>query len=73
MKLGMFMMPMHPADRPAWETLEEDRQAIILADQLGYHDVFVGEHLSDRIENITSSIMKAYQGLRLLSPFRLSS
>lgn len=57
MKLGMFMMPVHPLDRNPTQTLREDRQAIILADQLGFHDAFVGEHLSDQAENITNSLM----------------
>ena len=34
MKLGMFMMPMHPLHRNPTETLQEDRQAVILADQV---------------------------------------
>jgi alkanesulfonate monooxygenase SsuD/methylene tetrahydromethanopterin reductase-like flavin-dependent oxidoreductase (luciferase family) len=57
MKLGLFMMPMHPAERDAVQTLQEDRQAVILADQLGFHDAFVGEHLTDRCENVTSSFI----------------
>lgn len=57
MKLGMFMMPMHPAHRPAVRTLQEDRDAIILADRLGYHDAFVGEHLTEKSENVTNSFI----------------
>lgn len=57
MKLGMFMMPMHPLHRNPTETLREDRQAIVLADELGFHDAFVGEHLADKAENITNSMM----------------
>jgi len=57
MRLGLFMMPMHPADRPAAQTLEEDRQTIILADRLGFHDAFVGEHLTEPSENVTSSFV----------------
>ncbi len=53
----MFMMPVHPLDRNHTGTLEEDRQAVILADKLGFHDVFIGEHLTDRAENITSSML----------------
>jgi alkanesulfonate monooxygenase SsuD/methylene tetrahydromethanopterin reductase-like flavin-dependent oxidoreductase (luciferase family) len=55
MKLGYFAMPVHPITRDWRETLREDREAIILADQLGFHDAFIGEHLSDRAENITNS------------------
>jgi len=57
MKLGMFMMPLHPPGRNAWETLTEDREAILLADRLGYCEALVGEHVTDLAENITSCLM----------------
>jgi alkanesulfonate monooxygenase SsuD/methylene tetrahydromethanopterin reductase-like flavin-dependent oxidoreductase (luciferase family) len=57
MKLGMFMMPVHPMQRDWREVLLEDRAAIILADKLGFHDAFVGEHLTDHCERITNSMM----------------
>lgn len=57
MRLGYFTMPVHPLGRDWHETLQEDREAIILADELGYYDAFVGEHITDRCENITSSMM----------------
>ena len=57
MRLGMFMMPMHPLGRNHTQTLREDREAVILADRLGFHDVFIGEHLTDTTENITNSMM----------------
>ena len=56
MKLGFFTRPLHPLDKN-WQTcLNEDREAIILADKLGYSEAYVGEHLSDKAENITSCI-----------------
>jgi alkanesulfonate monooxygenase SsuD/methylene tetrahydromethanopterin reductase-like flavin-dependent oxidoreductase (luciferase family) len=51
------MMPLHPAHRDPARTLQEDREAVILADQLGFHDAFVGEHITDRCENITNSFI----------------
>ncbi|HEY8357164.1 MAG TPA: LLM class flavin-dependent oxidoreductase [Ramlibacter sp.] len=57
MKLGMFMMPVHPLHRSMTETLQEDREAVMLADALGFHDAFVGEHLTDKAENVTNSMM----------------
>ena len=57
MKLGFFTMPMHPRERSPARTLQEDREAIVLADRLGFHDAFVGEHLTDPEENITSSLV----------------
>jgi alkanesulfonate monooxygenase SsuD/methylene tetrahydromethanopterin reductase-like flavin-dependent oxidoreductase (luciferase family) len=50
-------MPLHPITRSATETLREDREAIILADRLGFHDAFVGEHLTDKAENVTNSFI----------------
>ncbi len=57
MRLGYFAMPMHPASRGWGETLREDQDAVILADELGYHDAFIGEHLTDRQESITNSML----------------
>jgi len=57
MKLGTFMMPLHPPGRVATETLAEDREAILLADRLGYCEAFVGEHVTDLSENVTSCLM----------------
>jgi alkanesulfonate monooxygenase SsuD/methylene tetrahydromethanopterin reductase-like flavin-dependent oxidoreductase (luciferase family) len=57
MRLATFMMPLHPPTRNAWETLAEDREAILLADRLGYSEALVGEHITDLAENVTSSLM----------------
>lgn len=57
MRLGFFTMPVHALHRNWTETLKEDRQTIILADKLGFHDAFVGEHLSDRGETVTNSML----------------
>jgi alkanesulfonate monooxygenase SsuD/methylene tetrahydromethanopterin reductase-like flavin-dependent oxidoreductase (luciferase family) len=50
-------MPLHPLGRTWAETLREDRDAVILADSLGFSDAFIGEHLTDRHENITNSLL----------------
>lgn len=57
MRLGFFMMPMHPMHRDYVEILKEDREAVILCDKLGFYDAFVGEHLTDGVETITNSMM----------------
>jgi len=57
MKLGTFMMPLHPPSRVPTQTLAEDREAILLADRLGYCEAFVGEHVTDLAENVTSCLM----------------
>lgn len=55
MKLGFFTMPIHPVERDWRQTLKEDREAFILAEELGFEEAYVGEHVTDAAENITSS------------------
>ncbi|MBT6193760.1 MAG: LLM class flavin-dependent oxidoreductase [Proteobacteria bacterium] len=57
MKLSYFTMPLHPKNRNYLETLNEDREAFLLADRLGYYEAFVGEHVTDQAETVTSSLM----------------
>src|SRR2546422_6836741 len=57
MRLGYFTMPLHTLHGDPAVTLQEDREAVILADKLGFHDAFVGEHLTDPEENITNSFI----------------
>ncbi|MDW3178862.1 MAG: LLM class flavin-dependent oxidoreductase [Acidimicrobiia bacterium] len=57
MKLSYFTMPLHPLGRNYTDTLREDREAIILADKLGFEEAFVGEHVTDLAETITSSLL----------------
>ena len=57
MRLGTFMMPLHPPKRQPHETYVEDREAILLADRLGYSEALVGEHVTDLAENVTSCCM----------------
>lgn len=56
LKLGFFIQPVHPPARPYAEVLREDREAVVLADRLGYREAFIGEHLVDAAETITSSL-----------------
>ena len=53
MQLGMFMQPVHPPGRDYGQVLEEDREAIKLADALGYSEVWIGEHFTAAVEPIT--------------------
>jgi len=56
-KLGMFTMPFHHPDREYSAILEEDQEAIVLADRLGFTEAFVGEHFSSWSERITSPLI----------------
>ena len=45
LKLGFFIQPVHPPSRSYADVLREDREAVVLADRLGYREAFIGEHL----------------------------
>src|SRR4029453_11508645 len=51
MQFGLFMMPLHPPERSFTESYDRDLAQIVLADRLGYHEVWIGEHLTERWEN----------------------
>ena len=55
MQLGFFTIPIHPLNKDWWKSLRENREAFILADELGFAEGYVGEHATDLAENITSS------------------
>jgi len=56
MKLGFFIQPVHPPSRSYADVIREDRETVILADRLGFSEAFIGEHLVDSAETITSSL-----------------
>jgi alkanesulfonate monooxygenase SsuD/methylene tetrahydromethanopterin reductase-like flavin-dependent oxidoreductase (luciferase family) len=56
MDLGFFTMPIHPVGKDWRQSLHEDREAFLLADELGFSEAYVGEHYTDAAENITHCI-----------------
>jgi alkanesulfonate monooxygenase SsuD/methylene tetrahydromethanopterin reductase-like flavin-dependent oxidoreductase (luciferase family) len=52
MRLGLFLMPLHDPKGHLPSQLAEDRDAIILGDQLGYDEAWVGEHYCSVTEPI---------------------
>ena len=57
MRLGMFMMPVHPPTRSFTETLAEDEEKSLYADRLGFDELWLGEHFSATTEPIPSPLM----------------
>jgi alkanesulfonate monooxygenase SsuD/methylene tetrahydromethanopterin reductase-like flavin-dependent oxidoreductase (luciferase family) len=70
-KLGMFSMPLHHADKDYLQTLNEDKECVILADKLGLSEFYVGEHHTSGLEKVTNpliffaSIADATKNIRL--------
>ena len=57
MDLGFFTMPIHPLGKDWRNSLAEDREAFLLADELGFTEAYVGEHVTDEAEQVTSCTM----------------
>ncbi len=57
MKIGLFHMPLHPATRALADVVKENTQKIIYADELGFEEAWVGEHMSATTEPITSPLV----------------
>lgn len=73
MRLGYFTMPLHPVGRDWRQTLAEDREAVLLAERLGYEEAFIGEHVTDLAETITSCLIFIATLARDTSRIRLGS
>src|SRR5579871_6078589 len=56
MNLGFFTMPIHPVEKDWRVSLRQDREAFLLADELDFTEAYVGEHITDKAENITSCV-----------------
>src|SRR3954462_12835334 len=57
MRLGVFMMPLHPAGRSMGAYLAEDTEKAILLDKLGYDELWVGEDFTAATEPYPSPLM----------------
>jgi len=73
MQFGLFMMPLHPPHRPFADGYERDVAQIVLADQLGFREVWVGEHLTERWENAPAPDLLLAQALALTKSVRLGT
>ena len=44
MKLGKFMMPLHPPQKDRTETFDEDTECVLWAEELGFSEAWIGQH-----------------------------
>ena len=54
MEFGLFMMPLHPPHRSIADSYDRDLDLMVHADRLGYHEAWIGEHITERWENAPS-------------------
>jgi alkanesulfonate monooxygenase SsuD/methylene tetrahydromethanopterin reductase-like flavin-dependent oxidoreductase (luciferase family) len=57
MHLGLWIVPLHPPNRPIWSTIDENIEKSLLADHLGFDELWVGEHISASSNPIQSPLM----------------
>ena len=51
MDFGLFMMPLHPPRRSFADSYDRDTTLLVQADQLGYHEAWIGEQITETWEN----------------------
>ncbi len=56
MQFGMFMQPSHPPEVSIYDGIQQDLQIIEWLDELGYSEVWIGEHL-DRAVGAHSCVL----------------
>lgn len=54
---GMFIMPFHYNDKPLAQTLDEDLELIVKAEELGFSEFWIGEHHTIKCEFMMPEIM----------------
>ncbi len=57
MRLGMFMMPLHPPGPPMHELIDQDTRKSLLLEKLGYDELWIGEHFTATSEPYPSPLM----------------
>lgn len=73
MELGIFFMPVHRPEKSWSQALAEDREAIILADELGYSEAWMGEHFSTKVEQVPAPLMFLASLIHQTSQIRLGT
>ena len=73
MHFGLFMMPLHPPHRSFADSYQRDVDQIVLADQLGFREAWIGEHLTERWENAPAPDLLIAQALALTKHIKLGT
>ena len=64
MKLGFFMMPLHPPGSDFTKAMDSDLEQIVTLDKLGYHEAWIGEHFTAAWETIPAPDLLIASALR---------
>ncbi len=73
MEVGLFLMPLHPPEKPTTQGFDEDLDLICRADELGYSEAWVGEHMTSRWETIAAPDLFLAKAFPLTKHIRLGT
>ncbi len=73
MEFGLFMMPLHPPYRSYADSYDRDLALIVEADRLGYHEAWIGEHITERWENAPCPDLLIAKALAMTERIKLAT
>ena len=71
LKYGMFLMPVHHPEKALAQCYDEDLELVVLCEQYGFEEFWVGEHHSSELENIVMPEIFIGKALGLSQQIRL--
>jgi alkanesulfonate monooxygenase SsuD/methylene tetrahydromethanopterin reductase-like flavin-dependent oxidoreductase (luciferase family) len=71
MQYGMFIMPFHDPNKPLAQCYDEDLELVVLAEQLGFSEFWIGEHHTMKYENIVMPEIFIGKALAMTKRIRL--
>ena len=73
MRLGLFMMPLHPSYRPVADCYDRDIDQLVAADRLGFDEAWLGEHFTEKWENAPAPDLLIAKALALTERIRFGT
>ncbi len=73
MKFGLFMMPVHHPGKGLPRTIKEDMTTVVLADELGLDEAWIGEHYTITWENLPAPELFIAQALARTRNIKLAT
>jgi alkanesulfonate monooxygenase SsuD/methylene tetrahydromethanopterin reductase-like flavin-dependent oxidoreductase (luciferase family) len=73
MRLGLFMMPLHPPYRSIADCYDRDIDQLVAADKLGFEEAWLGEHFTEKWENAPAPDLLIAKALALTTNIRFGT
>ena len=70
-RYGVFIMPVHPPEKPLEQSLDEDLEFVVLAEELGFSEFWIGEHHTSSVETIVMPELFIAKALAMTQTIRI--